>query len=576
MATMIPNLISDTKSDAEKNVFRWLKNDPKTNGWIVLHSYPLLKHETLMVGEADFVILAPNLGIFVLEIKGGLVERKQGAWYFIGKHGISEPKKRGPFEQAEEAVQSIMSLIKSKYGSSSHLGRLIFGYGCVFPDMIFNFSSPEFDKKLVFDQRNNGQIGEFIISLSKFWSNKFTETYGISAADKYPSKAEISEIAYYLRPNFEDLTPLKTIFSSSQNQLERLTKEQYQYLDCLEDNKRSIVIGGAGTGKTLLAIQSFIRFAQDKSLKIGFFCFNRLLGNFLKKAIPSFLISEESYVGTIHSYMLSYIKSQNKNVVVPENNLDNFYKNELPNTFYGCFNSNYDFKPFDLIIIDEAQDLFGDEYLLILDSILKDGIERGRWQLYADFENQDINSDTHITESEAKEKIGNPASFRLTINCRNTFQICQEIENVANVKYKNIINQIEGMPVDHIEYINSDDATIKINAKLDELIKTNKIKYSDIIILSPKKREDSIISKIKYKISDFCIDGHSNQAIEFSTIQSFKGLEKPIVLLIDINSYNIDKLLYVGLSRAKVGLYVFETPVAHAERVKLIVGKNNG
>lgn len=573
---MIPNLILDTKSEAEKSVFRWLKNDPKTNGWIVLHSYPLLKHETLMVGEADFVVIAPNLGIFVLEVKGGLVERKDGAWFFTGKHGVSEPKKRGPFEQAEEAIQSIMSLIKSKYGASSHLGRLIFGYGCVFPDMTFDFSSPEFDKKLVFDLKNNGQIGDFVVALSKFWINKFTETYGLKADDKLPSKNEVKELAYFLRPNFEDLTPLRTMFSSSERQLERLTKEQYQYLDCLEDNKRSIVIGSAGTGKTLLAIESFLRYAKDKSMKIGFFCYNRLLGSFLKKSIPSDLISGESFVGTIHSYLISYLKSQNRCPSIPENNLDVFYKHTLPECFFECFNEDYNFRPFDLLIIDEAQDLFSDDYLLILDSVLKNEMERGCWQLYADFENQDINSESHITESEAKEKIGNPATFRLTINCRNTFQICKEIENVANVKYKNIINQIDGIPVDHIEFNDASDGICKIDKKIDELVKDNRIHFNDIIILSPKRKEDSIIRKSKYKIVDFSLDNHSNQAIEYSTIQSFKGLEKPIVLLIDVTSYNIDKLLYVGLSRAKVGLFVFETPAAHMERIKLMVGKNNG
>ena len=166
MAIMIPNLISDTKSDAEKSVFRWLKNDPKTNGWVVLHSYPLFHHETLIVGEADFIVIAPNLGIFALEVKGGLVERKDGAWYFTGRQGVSGPKKRGPFEQAEEAIQSVMALIKKKYGANSHLGRLTFGYGCVFPDMLFDYLSPEFEKAIIFDERNNGQLGKFITSLS--------------------------------------------------------------------------------------------------------------------------------------------------------------------------------------------------------------------------------------------------------------------------------------------------------------------------------------------------------------------------------------------------------------------------
>lgn len=575
MAIMIPNLISDTKSDAEKSVFRWLKNDPKTNGWVVLHSYPLFHHETLIVGEADFIVIAPNLGIFALEVKGGLVERKDGAWYFTGRQGVSGPKKRGPFEQAEEAIQSVMALIKKKYGANSHLGRLTFGYGCVFPDMLFDYLSPEFEKAIIFDERNNGQIGKFIASLSKYWANRFEQTYGFGSTDKFPTKDDVKELSCFLRPNFEDLTPLRTVFHSSEKQIEKLTNEQYQIIDCLEDNKRSIIIGSAGTGKTLLGVQSLLK-NTEKGLKVGFFCFNRLLGNYIKNNIPGTLIENGSFAGTIHSFIVSYLQKKDVSFSVPDVNTDYFYKHELLERFIEVVGDDFDFEPFDMIIIDEAQDLLSDEYILVFDSILKDGFSRGSWQMFADFENQDINTEYHLSELEAKEKVGNPASFRLTINCRNTFQICKEIENVADVKYKSIINQITGQPVDHIEYSSLEEGTELLDKKLDELLKNNKIESSDIIILSPKKKENSISAQSKHKIVDYVVGGGSKQSVEFSTIQAFKGLEKSVVLLVDIESYSIDKLLYVGLSRAKAGLFVFETPSAHAERIKIVVGKNNG
>ena len=575
MAIMIPNLILDTKSDAEKNVFRWLKNDPRTSGWIVLHSYPLFRHESLIMGEADFVVIAPNLGIFVLEVKGGKVERKDGAWYFTGRQGISGPKKRGPFEQAEEAVQSVMALIKEKYGANSHLGRLLFGYGCVFPDMVFNYLSPEFDKGIIFDERDNGQISKFIVSLSKYWMGRFKQTYGFDSPDKLPTRKDVQELANFLRPNFEDLTPLRTIFNSSEKQIERMTKEQYKVIDSLEDNKRSIIIGSAGTGKTLLGIQSFIKSISEKDKRVAFFCYNRLLGNYIRKGISSDLIRKGSFVGTIHSFIVSYLRAKDSRFYIPVGDLSSFYNHNLIEQFIVTISQDFDFEPFDMIIVDEAQDLLSEEYLLVFDSILRDGFARGCWQMFADFENQDINSTIRLSENEAKDKIGNPASFRLMTNCRNTYQICKEIENVANVKYKSIINQIEGLPVDHIEYSSKEEGAHLLDKKLDELLKTNKIKHTDIIILSPKKREDSMVVKSKYKIVDYSADYGQAQSIVFSTIQAFKGLEKPIVLLVDVESYNIDKLLYVGLSRAKVGLFVFETPSAHIERIELVV-RNNG
>ena len=566
---MYPDLIGDTKSNAEKSVFNWLKNDPKTNGWIVLHSYPLFKHETLIIGEADFVVLAPNLGIFVLEIKGGLVERKDGVWYFTGKNGTSEGKKRGPFEQGEEGIQSIMKTIKDKFGSSSPNGKLHFGYGCVFPDMVFDYTSPEFDQNIIFDQRNGTKIGDFIIQLSRFWQKKYEEKYGPFPKSRLPEKKQILEIRDFLRPNFEDLAPLKRIFDDVDRQIERLTEEQYDVLDGLADNKRALVLGSAGTGKTLLAIQSVIKQIERGNKRIGFFCFNKYLGEYLKERIEPILPKNGSFVGTMHSYLCSFLARKG---LININNLSSdfeFFAHTLPNMFVENYNSDFNFECFDLIIVDEAQDLVSDEYLLVFDCILRDEFNKGQWLFFADFENQDINSKIHYTEEEARERIGNPALYRLSINCRNTRQICNEIKNVANVTYKTIITQIDGSPVDYVEYTDESDGASKFDALLENL-KGSKIKAENIIVLSPKKKENSFVKLSKYKLVDYP-NSKGDKGIAYSTIQSFKGLESRIVILVDIETYAAEKLLYVGFSRAKAGLYVFETPSAHEERIKKVI-----
>ena len=71
MAVMIPEYISpDTKSAAERKIYRWFKEAPGTEDWIVLHSLGIAKHETVIEGEVDFLALVPGRGIFALEVKG--------------------------------------------------------------------------------------------------------------------------------------------------------------------------------------------------------------------------------------------------------------------------------------------------------------------------------------------------------------------------------------------------------------------------------------------------------------------------------------------------------------------------
>ena len=84
MAIMIPASISpDIKSNAEKRIFEWFQAAPKTEEWIILHSLGIMNHQRVIHGEMDFLVLAPEKGMFALEVKGGRVERKLGKWRFI-------------------------------------------------------------------------------------------------------------------------------------------------------------------------------------------------------------------------------------------------------------------------------------------------------------------------------------------------------------------------------------------------------------------------------------------------------------------------------------------------------------
>ena len=84
---------------------------------------------------------------------------------------------------------------------------------------------------------------------------------------------------------------------------------------------------------------------------------------------------------------------------------------------------------FSVIVIDEAQDLVRDYYLDIIDLILKRGIERGHWTMFGDFTKQAIYSD-NLSGQKMIDTVEDRTSFirfKLTVNCRNTKQICDEI-----------------------------------------------------------------------------------------------------------------------------------------------------
>ena len=120
-------------------------------------------------------------------------------------------------------------------------------------------------------------------------------------------------------------------------------------------------------------------------------------------------------------------------------------------------------------------------------------------------------------------------------------------------------------PVKYITFGEDDEVSL-IEAEIDKLIAAGVDKKS-ITLLSAFKFENSVASKLKkYKVSPVAAESDN---ITYSTIQGFKGLENSVIMLVDIQSYSKPDLMYVGMSRARNALYVFETKRAKNAREKL-------
>ena len=163
MAKMIPSAISPkVKSPAERKIFEWFQNDPMTKDWVVFHSLGIENHQTVVFGEIDFLVLASNLGVFALEVKGGRVKREGGVWVYTDKYGVEHKKVRGPFEQAGEGMYSVMDELKRRGGTRSVLS----GYGVMFPDIEYINSDIDCAQEQIFDKRDAQYVGRFIKRLS--------------------------------------------------------------------------------------------------------------------------------------------------------------------------------------------------------------------------------------------------------------------------------------------------------------------------------------------------------------------------------------------------------------------------
>jgi hypothetical protein len=565
---MLPSYVSsDIKSSAERKVFAWFKDSPGTEDWIVLHSLGIAKHITLIYGEVDFLVLAPGLGIFVLEVKGGRVKRENGIWYFTDKYGLTNMKTRSPFEQASDGVFSIVAALKTKFGPYSKIAKIIFGYGVIFPDILFDDDLIDAEARQVFDKRGS-DIVRFIKNLSSNCKKKFTEIYNLSPDGMLPNFKEVNEIARYLRGDFDKPVALQAKMDEIQSSENQATSEQFICLDALEDNPRCLIQGGAGTGKTIMAIEDAFR-SIAKGYKVAFLCYNTKLADFLKSRFAAYQDDDKPvFTGTFHSFMLHIIKEAGIITGTINNNPD-FWSYEIPLLTLDALKR----KPvkFDKIIIDEAQDLINENYLEIFNAVLARGFTRGLWSFFGDFNYQAIYEGLASGKMEELLDSGVPhTKFKLSINCRNTKPICNEITYLTGFQERNYLKKgINGPPVNYLRWQSREEQLVKLCTLLKSLIKHENICPALITILSPLRPEDSIVSEITTVANDYSLS--ALDIPEMCTIHAFKGLENSIIIITDIGSYSNEKLLYVGLSRAKVSLYILESEQAYEERKAILL-----
>ena len=574
MAIMIPSVISpEVKSSAERKIFEWFQNAPGTDKWIVLHSLGITTHNKVIYGETDFLVLAPQLGIFALEVKGGRVKRENGIWYFTNRYGKTNSKVRGPFEQAKDGIFSIVDAMKKRVDiEHRYIPNVLFGYGVMFPDIEYTSSGIDEEQWQVFDSRDGSNVKQFIKRLAEGVKSKWESLYGPLNKSKLPDAADVRYMASILRGDFDCAVSMNVQLHNASEALIALTKEQYRCLDQLDDNPRCLIQGPAGTGKTLLAIEE-VKKSVARGEKVALFCFNSNLADWLNSYFSDMPESvRPEFVGTLHKYMTQIAKKADLLPPYPNDpeQIQHYYHTDLPEAAaYALLETG---ELFDKIVVDEAQDLIRDSYLDVMGGCLKKGLSRGRWTLFGDFSMQAIYAEG-VSGTKLIEKLDDITSFirfKLTVNCRNTKPICKEIETVTGFKAPHDLwTKVDGPPVQYLTWSTMESQCRKLKAVLKQLADSH-IEPEKITILSPKKREDSVVSMLDdYVVKDFSVPPGMNTT--FCTIQAYKGLENSVIILTDIEGFSAEKLMYVGLSRACTGLYVLESDSAKREYDNLLM-----
>lgn len=537
---------------SERAVYEFLEK--LGDGYVIFHSVQWMKRSNKWKStwkENDFLILHRKLGAMVLEVKGGDIVYRDGAFNQINQatnevHILSEKKRNDPLSQAIDGIyhyRRALSNIAHDLDSRFPVEAAVWFSSCEIKDKIQSFP-------IAYREASGAVLGYEAFSKGTQAIYDIFEFYG-SKSKVNISDEEFAKIVDMIAADFELITAPGAKKNALEKAFLKLTNEQTGLLDYISEQNSATIQGVAGTGKTLIAKEAARRFGAE-GRKVLFLCFNRMLFSFLSHMYPY----ENVTYYNIHTFITKYATGWS-DLSSPKDRAQ------------ALMRIDWDKLDFDDVIIDEGQDFDNDEIIYF-----KEYCELVEGHFFVFYDKNQL-----ITTMEVPKWIrDSECKLVLTKNCRNTYEIALTSYNVIDVELNQKITMVNGDKTS-ISFVKGDPLM-----KLSHLIKyytddRNGYSLSDIVILSLKKEEDSILSGI-HKISGIPISREQNNAsILFTTAIKFKGLESRVIIITDIdesafNSEEKKRVFYVACSRATQRLSLFIN--ADEEGVKRIADSIGG
>lgn len=523
----MPRIIGWPPTDRwEKNVVNSLQQQ-LPDDWVIIPNvrWTLEKNGYVRDGEADLVVLAPEVGLVVVEIKGSREFRvgRDGIWQRKLNNGLWQSLDESPAEQATRNMYDLVAVIQKKLNWKDFQGR--YSYLVIYPQGKAISLPAMFDESTLATYRHMNQLATRL--------RNSLDKRGYGAKAELLSNTAVESVIDILKNRKFEILKADTAddVSTDMEKIDELTRQQYASLRGLFHLPSVAVIGPAGAGKTILAIWR-LRALVEFGMKVAYVCYNRSLAEFLRLQNPE-------YKDAIHSVDKLF------NSYCPDDRLrsndSNYYRKELP---WSVVDRSDQITKYDEIIIDEGQD-FSEEQLIALHELLD---EDGAWALFADWK-QDL------YKAGKETPIGAEVVFHLHYNCRNTERI-----NYASNRYlRTDIESMPGMPVGHLPLV---EVVRDQAAKAWELV-NEWAGDGSIAILSPFTYEKSAMygRDVGYgqRLSTTLEDLGNKGIVFFSTIKSFKGIEASVVIVVDVsvpdvNDWFMEEDLYVACTRARTRL----------------------
>lgn len=462
MPKMFPaRLADDVKSFAEKRLYKEFQQQ-LSDDFTVFHG---VKWQVKSLrngakdGEADFVIACPNLGILILEVKGGSINYDGTTDNWLSNNNFI----KDPFKQ----------VCDSKYNLLKHLKELHYwknrwipmDYAVAFPDIQVNrWLPPHAHREIILDGTQLNDLSGWVQSALKYWRGQNPPQGNFDAMG-------VKELVKILKPSIT--APVLLPFVENEQEFKRLTEQQISILDFLASHRRVAIRGCAGSGKTLLALEK-AHSLQEKGFNVLLTCYNRGLVQFLRQRLGR---RQNLHVYSFHALCKKLF--HDAGLAEPDNSIseDTRFNEIYPNLLVEAADKlNW---RVDAVIVDEGQD-FCEDWWLALKYLLNDP-DNGIFYFFHD-NNQNIYNRGWQPPLEE-------APYCLTKNCRNTQKIHSYVLQFYSGQDSTMALGPQGKDVEILNYASDTQLKNILSHLLHRLVVQENVAIKDIVILTTKRKQ---------------------------------------------------------------------------------------
>jgi hypothetical protein len=239
-------------------------------------------HRTQMAGECDFLVLT-RLGIMVIEVKGGIIgygKQPDGGtgFYRLVKERTKETVDN-PFLQVDGNSGAVKDYLSEKGLKNVFVGSMV-----CFPECEFDMRGIGEDD--LWHRGHELTLSDMILDSLERQTEKYHTNEKRKGLARYVEWQEFDEsdmkvICKELEPEF-DPSWNRSVMRLNIEESDRRMKDGLDILHGLNDNKRLIVQGPPGSGKSTYAFDIILHLCRYEGKKGLYICWNELLAAEMK------------------------------------------------------------------------------------------------------------------------------------------------------------------------------------------------------------------------------------------------------------------------------------------------------